>query len=152
FRLGFVAVACAFLSMSLVAQSKPEKLQCESLIEPLGIDTEHPRLSWQLRDPRDGARQTAYQIEVASSQQNLATGKADIWDSGKVASDNSRGVVYAGPNLQPSKRYFWRVLVWDRDGKAYAASDATWWETGLLSRSNWKAKWIGLEEPELRAM
>jgi alpha-L-rhamnosidase len=151
-RLGLMAAGCIVLVAISGAQSKPEKLQCESLSEPLGMDTEHPILSWQLRDPRDGARQTAYQIEVASSPQNLTTGKADIWDSGKVESDNSRGVVYAGPALQPSKRYFWRVLVWDRDGKPYPASDSTWWETGLIQQANWNAKWIGYEEPELRAM
>src|SRR6476659_6101193 len=91
-RLGLMAAGCIVLVAISGAQSKPEKLQCESLTEPLGMDTEHPILSWQLRDPRDGARQTAYQIEVASSPQNLTTGKADIWDSGKVESDNSRGV------------------------------------------------------------
>ncbi len=79
-------------------------------------------------------------------------GKADVWDSGKVESSDSIGVVYGGPAMQASKRYFWRVLVWDRDGKAYPASDATWWETGLLRQENWKAKWIGFEEAEERAV
>jgi alpha-L-rhamnosidase len=147
-----MAAGCVVFAAISVAQSKPERLQCESLTEPLGMDAEHPVLSWQLRDPRDAARQTAYRIEVASSQQNLNTGKADIWDSGKVGFDNSRGIAYAGPALQQSRRYFWRVLVWDRDGKPYPASDSTWWETGLMKQANWNAKWIGYEEPELRAM
>ena len=116
------------------------------------MDTERPTLSWQLRDPRDGARQTAYQIQVASSPQNLAASKADVWDTGKVRSDISRGVAYAGPALQPSKRYFWRVLAWDRDGKPYSRrAMSTWWETGLLKQENWKAKWIGYEEPRASA-
>jgi alpha-L-rhamnosidase len=152
-RLSLVAAGLSLFGAVCIAQTgKPEKLECESLIEPLGMDTEHPVLSWQLRDSRDGARQTAYKIEVASTPQLLAAGKADIWESGRVESDHSRGVVYAGPALQPSKRYFWRVLLWDRDDKQYSASDASWWETGLLKQNNWDAKWIGYEEPELRAM
>ena len=131
---------------------KPEKLECESLVTPLGMDAEKPTLSWQLRDTRDGAKQTAYEVQVASSAANLAAGKADVWDSGKVESSDSIGVTYGGPAMQPSKRYFWRVMVWDRDGKAYPASDATWWETGILKQENWKAKWIGFEEKEERAV
>src|SRR5580698_5260261 len=100
---------------------KPEKLECESLVTPLGMDAEKPTLSWQLRDTRDGAKQTAYEVQVASSASTLAAGKADVWDSGKIESNDSIGVVYGGPAMQASKRYFWRVTVWDRDGKAYPA-------------------------------
>src|SRR5579872_3450423 len=125
---------CALLSCAaaMAQVGKPEKLECESLVTPLGMDAEKPVLSWQLRDTRDGAKQTAYEVQVASSSANLAAGKADVWDSGKVESSDSIGVAYGGPAMQPSKRYFWRVRVWDRDGKAYPASDATWWETGVL--------------------
>ena len=143
------ALACTVASAQV---GKPEKLECESLVTPLGMDAEKPTLSWQLRDTRDGARQTAYEVQVASSAANLAAGKADVWDSGKVESGDSIGVTYGGPAMQASKRYFWRVLVWDRDGKAYPPSDASWWETGLLKQENWKAKWIGFEEAEERAV
>src|SRR5580698_1878428 len=147
---GFCALlACAAATAQV---GKPEKLECESLVTPLGMDAEKPTLSWQLRDTRDGARQMAYEVQVASSSANLSAGKADVWDSGKVESNDSIGVVYGGPAMQASKRYFWRVLVWDRDGKAYPASDATWWETGLLKQENWRAKWIGFEEAEERAV
>ena len=145
---------CAVLSCAaaMAQVGKPEKLECESLVTPLGMDAEKPTLSWQLRDTRDGAKQTAYEVQVATSAANLTSGKGDVWDSGKVESSDSIGVTYGGPAMQPSKRYFWRVLLWDRDAKQYSASDASWWETGLLKQSNWNAKWIGYEEPELRAM
>jgi alpha-L-rhamnosidase len=153
--VGVVAVGlCALLicSVATAQVDKPERLKCESLVTPLGMDAEKPTLSWQLRDTRDGAKQTAYEVQVALSAANLAAGKADVWDSGKVESSDSIGVVYGGPAMQASKRYFWRVLVWDGEGKAYPASDATWWETGLLKQENWKAKWIGFEEKEERAV
>ncbi len=80
----------------------------------------------------------------------MAAGKPDLWDSKRVESEDSIGAGYGGPALTPSKRYFWRVLVWGRDGKPYPPSDVSWWETGLLQQENWKAKWIGYEEPELK--
>jgi alpha-L-rhamnosidase len=151
-RITKIAAACFLLfAGGAAAQSaKPVKLECESLITPLGMDAAKPRLSWKIQDARSGARQTAYQIQVASKPEMLAGGKGDIWDSGRVESDNSLGVTYGGPALEPSKRYFWRVLLWDQDGKASAPSESSWWETGLLQQENWKAQWIGYEEPELR--
>jgi alpha-L-rhamnosidase len=153
-RKSILATICVgILAASTFAQTnKPAKLQCESLTTPLGMDADHPRLSWQLRDPKDAAHQTAYQIQVASTSAMLIAGKADVWDSGRVESRETRDIPYAGPELQPSKRYFWRVLAWDADKKQYPASDATWWETGLLHQSAWRSKWIGYEEPELRSV
>jgi len=146
-----IAVACALLAGSSSAQSaKPVGLECESLTSPLGMDTNKPVLSWKLQDASAGARQTAYEIQVGSSATSLAAGESDVWDSGRIQSADSIGASYAGPDLVPSKRYFWRVLVWGRDGKPYPPSDVSWWETGLLRRENWKAKWVGYEESELR--
>jgi len=127
----------------------PKDLQCESLTEPLGMDLAHPSLSWKLADTRPGAKQTAYEIQVASSAAKLSADQADVWDSGKITSEASLHVPYLGPALTASRRYFWRVRVWDKAGKPYPASAITWWETGLMGQENWKAKWIGYEEPEL---
>jgi len=62
-------------------------LRCEYRENPLGIDIARPRLSWELRDERRGARQSAYQIQVATDEAALHKGAADLWNSGKVASD-----------------------------------------------------------------
>ncbi len=75
-----------------------------------------------------------------------------MWDSGKVASSTSTGVAYAGPALEPTRRYFWTVKVWDKDGVASPASETSWFETGLLQQSNWHATWIGSEPAELHAI
>jgi alpha-L-rhamnosidase len=148
-----VVVGLTLFAADALAQSmKPVQLKCESLTTPLGMDEPRPVLSWELQDASPGARQTAYEIQVASSGASLAAGKPDLWDSGRVESRDSIGANYGGPALAPSKRYFWRVIVWGRDGKPYPASDVSWWETGLLRQENWKAKWIGYEEPEHRRL
>jgi alpha-L-rhamnosidase len=125
----------------------PDHLQCEAMREALGIDIAHPRLSWQLQDLRRGARQAGYEIRVASSSELLAQDRADVWDSGRVASDQSVNVPYDGPPVQSRRRYYWQVRVWDPQGQASSYSQASWWEMGLLSPQDWKAKWITRDMP-----
>ena len=128
----------------------PAHLECEGMQEPLGIDIVHPRLSWQLQDSRRGARQAAYEIRVAASLEALAQDHADVWDSGRVESDQSVNVIYGGPAVESRRRYYWQVRVWDAQGEASSYSQATWWEMGLLSSDDWKAKWITRDMPLLR--
>jgi alpha-L-rhamnosidase len=121
----------------------PQNLQCEYQTNPLGIDSPQPRLFWQLNDQRRGAMQTAYQIIVSSSPDNLSQDKGDIWDSGKIDSDQSAHVVYKGPKLQSHTRYYWKVKSWDKEGQPSTFSDPAWWETGILSADEWQAEWVG---------
>ena len=144
--LAFLFTGSTINIFAAPALAKPAHLTCDSLVQPLGIDAERPRLSWQLQDSRMGARQTAYQLQVATKPGLLTN--PDVWDSGKIASDRSVDVVYAGPALAATKRYYWRVTVWDKDGHAYPVSDASWWETGLMTAQNWQGKWIGYEGKE----
>ena len=144
-------LATAAHGQAATALLKPTGLRCESLTNPLGVDAPKPILSWRLHDGRSGAKQTAYELTVFSKSPT-AVSKADVWDSGRIQSDKSVDVPYAGPALSPEKRYYWRVQVWDKDGKAYPASDVNWWETGLFSQSNWDAQWIGYEDPEMHSI
>ena len=130
------------------AMGAPVKLRVDDLTDPLGLDHSSPRFSWVLQDGTRGAKQTAYQIQVSSKRD----GNADVWDSGHVTTGQSVGVVYEGPALTPSTRYYWRVTAWDKDGKAYPASETAWWETGLMSQDNWRAKWIGYQSWEESAV
>ncbi|HEX9018723.1 MAG TPA: family 78 glycoside hydrolase catalytic domain [Anaerolineaceae bacterium] len=118
-------------------------LRCEYRTTPLGLDILNPRLSWELVDERRGARQSAYQVQAAASEAALLAGRADLWDSGKVASDQAAHVPYAGLPLASRQRVWWRVRTWDADGKPGPWSAAAWWEMGLLERSAWEAEWIG---------
>lgn len=151
FLLGLLLLPQAPISAA-VGERKPTGLRADSLTHPLGIDSPRPMLSWRLQDDAFGAKQTAYEIFVYSKQPTTIETKPDVWDSSRIASSTSTGVAYSGPELAPEKRYFWRVKLWDKDGKPYPVSDTTWWETGLLSQSNWQAKWIGYESPELHAI
>jgi hypothetical protein len=132
-----LVIIIAVLTLTCIASAsagKPQHLTCDSLEHPLGIDSLQPMFSWQLQDDGFAARQTAYRIEVATKP-SLLSGKADVWDSGRIPSDKSFGVAYGGPQLAASTRYYWRVQLWNKDGKPYPASDASWWETGLLNES-----------------
>jgi alpha-L-rhamnosidase len=132
--------------------SQPYQLECDALVTPLGVDDKQPQLSWLLQDDRFGARQTFYQIQVASQPDLVLADKPDLWDSGRVQSEASINVPYAGTALQPTTRYFWRVKTWDQNKHPYPASDVSWFETGLLEAGNWRAKWIGYEEEEHRRL
>jgi alpha-L-rhamnosidase len=126
----------------------PVGLRVDDLKTPMGIDDASPRFSWQLQDRARGAKQTAYELLVASRAERLRAGQADVWDSGRVASSESLNLRYAGPAVAPGTRYFWRVKVWGASGNAYALSEIGWWETGLLEQDNWRAQWIGYETAE----
>jgi len=141
-----LAAMCLVASVAAGGQTGPAHLQVDNLDKPLGIDDPAPRFSWQLHDAAQGAKQTAYRVMVSTRSDLLGT--PDVWDSGKVESGQSLNVKYAGPAVKASTRYFWRVEAWDKDGKAYPASEATWWETGLLKQDAWKGEWIGWETAE----
>jgi len=119
------------------------KLRCEYATNPLGVDVAHPRLSWVLTSPERGENQTAYEILVASSEEKLKADKGDLWDSGKVTSDQSTQIPYQGKKLSSRQHCYWKVRVWDKNGEVTPYSDAAKWEMALLSPSDWKARWIG---------
>lgn len=127
-----------------------ERLRCEYLENPLGIDDPNPRLSWVLASDVRGQKQTAYQILVASRKELLGQNQGDLWDSGKIESDRSIHIAYAGKPLESQTFAFWKVRVWDKDGRKSAWSEPAFWSIGLLKPTDWKAQWIGLEKAEAK--
>jgi alpha-L-rhamnosidase len=117
--------------------------RCEYLHDPLGIDIAQPRFSWELTSGEKDKKQTAYRILVSSDPAMSASDPADVWDSGKTAGDETNQILYRGNLLKPFTRYYWKVCVWDEQGKQSAWSPAAKFSTGALSKSDWTAQWIG---------
>ncbi len=122
-------------------------LRCEYLVAPLGIDECAPRLSWAIESNRRGARQIAYRVRVAGTPEKLAAGKDDFWDSGRVESNQTTHVVYAGRQLRSRDACHWCVEVWDGTGRV-ARSKPSLWTMGLLKKSDWRARWVAAN-PEI---
>jgi len=141
-------VLIAIIVLASAAAATPVHLRCEYLENPLGIDAESPHLSWQSDNTERNWRQAAYQVLVASNDESLRAGKADVWDSGKVDSAESVGIVYRGPGLESRKSYHWKVRVWDAAGQVSESMEGAWWEMGLLHATDWKAKWIHWKNPQ----
>lgn len=125
----------------------PTNLRCEYQVNPLALDTDRPRLSWEVTDGRRGAVQSAYQVLAATTVEKLQEGRADLWDSGRVSSDQSNQIQYAGAPLHSGMRVYWKVRTWDSHGSPSPFSQAAWWETGLLRPEDWRATWICSNEP-----
>ncbi len=154
-----VAILTAFSGMMWVCTPwvhgsdtplSPTDLRCEYLVNPLGIDVVRPRLSWRLESAKPdarGQRQAAYQVLAASRRSLLEKDQADLWDTGRVASDRSVHVPYQGRPLASRNECWWKVRIWDEQNHPSAWSEPALWSEGLLNAADWAgAKWIGLDE------
>ena len=131
----------------LAARVTVTHLRCEYRVDPEGIGELHPRLGWilQAETGARGVRQTAYQIIVASSPELLTQGAGDLWDTGKVNSDQMQQIGYAGRTLATRQQCWWKVRVWDEAGAESSWSAPAHWSVGLLATADWRAQWIGLD-------
>ena len=116
-------------------------LQSDHLENPIGIDNPAPRLSWKMEDSRQGARQRAYRVLVGKDSIQVAGGTADMWNTGKLISENIL-VTYAGKPLEPCTKYYWKVISDDLLDKEVTSSVHSF-ETGMMSIKNWQGAWIG---------
>ncbi|WP_068257910.1 family 78 glycoside hydrolase catalytic domain [Rubripirellula obstinata] len=101
-------------------------------VDPVGFHDATPSFSWKL--PLGVEKQTAYRIEV--------TGESLKWDSGWVESDQSVFIPYEGGKLRSRQQLQWRVRFKNEDGLDSGWSKFAKFELGLLSNSDWTAKWI----------
>ncbi len=109
-------------------------LRCEYATDPMGIDVAAPRLFWKVASDVGGARQTAYRILVATSRDLLARDEGDLWDSGRIASDETTHIAYAGKRLVSTQRVAWKVRAWDGADRASGMERAGLLDDGAARR------------------
>ena len=144
-KTALFAICCLVSLMALTVAAEPLKpvhLTCESLENPIGVDSIHPSLSWKLESDKRGEKQTAYRVLVASSIDKLDQDIGDLWDSGKVESDQSIHIAYAGKPLISKMTGYWKVITWGQDAQPGMWSPLSRWTMGLLKPSDWTAQWI----------
>jgi alpha-L-rhamnosidase len=154
-RLLKIALFLLLSNVSKAQKLSVYDLSCEHKINPVGIDAMQPRLSWKIKSTERDALQTSYSIRVTEGL-NFSS-KNVIWESGKINSDESVLISYAGKPLQSAKKYYWQVKVWDNHNNESAWSDMAWWEMGLLKPGDpgaigWKANWIEPVQDTARSM
>jgi alpha-L-rhamnosidase len=138
----------SLFSISFAQDLSLKDLTTDHKINPIGIDNKFPEFSWKISGTGNNIMQTAYSLRVATDAKFSSSGI--IWQSGKIESEESILQSYKGPDLKSGQRYFWQVKIWDNKGKESKWSSAAFWEMGLLSQSEWKAKWIEMEGDTLR--
>jgi alpha-L-rhamnosidase len=135
-------LAALFGVISLQASVTVSRLRTEQQETPLNVESRQPRLSWVISSNERGVMQQAYRLLVATSPEKLAAGEGDLWDSGRVNSDASVWVPYAGKALKSNQRCYWKVKVFTTKGESDWSEPAEW-GMGLLGETHWGGMWIG---------
>lgn len=140
-------ILALFQGCNPIEKTEVYHLSCDYFTKPAGIENGSPKLGWMIRSQDYGVTQSAYRILVADDPKLLAKGSGNIWDSGKITSEESIQVPYRGAPVESGKKYYWKVRIWDQEGKETDWSAPAFWQMGLLSRQDWgDAGWIGFEE------
>jgi alpha-L-rhamnosidase len=148
FFLHITFIIITTISFSAKAQNKISvtNLQCEMLNNPEGIDVLQPRLSWQINADVNDVKQTAYQILLASTLEKLNANNADLWDSGKIESNEAVNIIYKGKKLENRQDVFWKVTIWTNKGEI-KSNETAHFSIGILTYADWKStRWIGYEK------
>lgn len=140
-RLVFLLAVILSAQKQTIAGCEISNLRCEYLVNPIGIDSPKPRLTWCMIDDRREAAQSAYDLIVGTDSLNVSSGVGDKWTTGKITSAGML-VEYNGSRLEPFTRYFWSVKIWDTWGNPSSISVPASFETGMMKIENWKGTWI----------
>lgn len=150
FSIVLVSILCFSCNQKETSSSEIltfESLTCNSKENPSTIESEQPLFSWIVNAEGYNKSQSVYHILVASSEDKLNEDDTDLWNSGKVDSNNSTFVKYQGKVLKALQTYFWKVKIWDENGHTSEWSDVQTFEMGLMSDENWgDSKWITLNK------
>jgi alpha-L-rhamnosidase len=145
FTLSFFILGC-----NSTEPVQPVDLRVEYLTNPLGVDVEQPRFSWQIVSEERDVKQSAYRIIVDESLSEVKEKTGSVWDSGKISGDKTVNVEFSGGPLQSNTTYFWRVRVWLDDETSIWSEPASF-HTGILDENEWQAQWITTQEEIVHA-
>lgn len=129
-------------SETLNTNFNANNLRCEYMEDAIVAKTS-PRFAWQVSSTESNQKQTAWQILLSDNPEQLNTDKGTIWDSGKTKGNKTFGIKWEGDKLQSFTKYYWKVRIWDAQGKVSKWSETAGFITGAFNKSDWKAKWIG---------
>lgn len=119
-----------------------DKLTCEYIHNPLGIDIPVPQFSWTLVSKERNQKQKSYELIVSNKNDEIIQQKGNVWTTGEITSSENLHINYNGLPLKPFTRYYWRVRVTNQSGKTSPWSKPAWFETAMLNEPDWQAKWI----------
>jgi len=148
--LRFMAIWLLCLAGSCLhqpARTQVANLRCEYHSRPLGLDVRQPRLSWNLLAKARGVTQSAYRILVASTPSMLQQARGDLWDSGMIRSNQTLHIPYQGKPLKSRQAAYWKVMIWDQNGRPSAWSAPGTFEMALLETTDWHGRWISAANP-----
>ncbi len=152
-RLSAAAAVLVLLSPACVRHGvRVVGLACQNRVNPVGVDPARPVFGWELASGERGQVQTAFRILAATSASLLEKSVGDVWDSGRRQGSGSAFLPYAGKSLSPGREYFWKVMVWDGQGRPSTWSETARFTTGLSSggasaADAWSgARWIAFDK------
>lgn len=141
-------MCAAAIGAAVQSDLTPSRLRCEYATDPIGIGESRPNLSWIVESKVRGASQSAYQIVVSSSREKVSANVGDLWDTGKVVSDETAHIQYSGAELKSRQRVWWSVRCWDSQGRVSDYAKPARWEVGLLDATDWVGTWASLPGAE----
>lgn len=106
--------------------------------QPKGLAVKIPRFSWKIASGDNNVVQTAWHLIVSSAEKCF-------WDSGKIESDQSVLVPYAGQALTREQEYQVSLEIWDNYGNRAKAETA--FTTGIFDTGDFQAKMITHDFP-----
>jgi alpha-L-rhamnosidase len=133
-----IAVSCSSGDKKLTVTN----LRCEYLKNPAGVDIRTPRFSWNIISEERGFLQSSYRIIVSDNPGSLNKETGNIWDSGRINSDEMNNIAFNGAPLKSGSEYWWSLMIWDQNGAQSCWSEPAYFTTGLLNNSDWSARWI----------
>lgn len=116
-------------------------VRCDDQINPIGLGDRCPEFGWKMKSDAVNVMQTKYRVQVSNESRFTNI----LWDSGEVASDQSVHLPYRGPELLSCTRYYFRVKAWDNQGNESEWNTTSFFETGILDPSEWRADFISAD-------